>query len=54
MYEVYTVTLNRDGSPNNEILEGEYTDKSEALKKAEQTGGEVREYINPTDYIIIE
>lgn len=54
IYEVYTVTYNRDKSPNNEILEGKYTDKTEALNKAKQVNGEVRYYFNPSDYTIIE
>lgn len=44
MYTVWTINYNRDGSVNNETLEGEYTDRDEALKKAKAVNGEVREH----------
>lgn len=44
MYTVWTICYNRDGSVNNETLEGEYTDRDEAFKKAEAVNGEVREH----------
>ena len=53
-YSVWTATYNKDGSVNNETLWGEYTDKAEALAKAKEVDGEVRQYINEADYDVIE
>lgn len=44
MFTVWTISYNKDRSINNEVLEGEYADKAEALAKAGQVNGEVREY----------
>lgn len=43
-YSVWTVVYNKDGSPNNEVLEGEFDNKEEALKRARAVNGEVRKY----------
>lgn len=49
-YSVWTVARNRDGSPNNETLEGVYDVFEDAQEKAAIINGEIRYYINETDY----
>ena len=46
-YQVWTV------SETNETMEHETNDKVEALKFADRCRGEVREYVNDTDYDLI-
>ena len=52
-FSVWTVAYNKDGSPNNEVLEAVYDDKDEALQLASRLDGEVRRYDNDTDYDLI-
>ena len=42
MFTVWTIAYNRDGSVDNEVLEGEFTNKFEAINLAKRVNGEVR------------
>lgn len=44
MYTVWTITYNKDGSVNNEELQGEFQNKHEAIELAKRINGEVREH----------
>lgn len=44
MFTVWTIAYNRDGSVNNETLEGEFNNKAEAIALAKRLDGEVREH----------
>ena len=44
MFTVWTIAYNKDGSVNNETLEGEFNNKAEAIALAKRLNGEVREH----------
>ena len=44
MFTVWTIAYNKDGSVNNETLEGEFDDIYKAFTLAERVNGEVREH----------
>ena len=44
MFTVWTIAYNKDGSINNEELQGEFQNKDEAIELAKRINGEVREH----------